>query len=181
MALKPDRQYGIGTDISFFMNNVAERGGLAVFASGTAGQGGSGSAMDQSAAYVVTTGTTVSGATLTIAGLLLNDMVNLDLTRQHLNWHQDEQQLGGKVTLLRQGMVVTNVLDTGTSSSPYAGAPAYINTNAAVTGVKASYTNVYVLSTVNPDTSGSQASKRVGTFLSQKDADGYAKVQINLA
>jgi ABC-type phosphate/phosphonate transport system ATPase subunit len=31
------------------------------------------------------------------AGLLLNDVVSLDLTRQHINWFRDEVQVGGNV------------------------------------------------------------------------------------
>ena len=43
-------------------------------------------------------------------GVLLNDMVNLDLTRQHLNQHKDEVQKGGKITILRKGYVVTDAI-----------------------------------------------------------------------
>jgi Arc/MetJ family transcription regulator len=39
-------------------------------------------------------------------GLLLNDMVNIDLTRQHLNQHKDEVQKGGKVTLLKRVLLL---------------------------------------------------------------------------
>ena len=160
MALKPDRKYTDGTDISYFMNATAERGGIVAFSSG-----GSGVAMDDDNAVVVPTGSTVSG--VTPAGLLLNDMVNLDLTRQHINQHQDQIQLGGKVTVLRHGEVTTNVLDTG--STPTIGAAAYFATQTF-----GSYSNFYVLSTTSTN------STRVGTFKSVADADGYVKVEINM-
>ena len=41
-------------------------------------------------------------------GLLLNDVVNLDLTRQHINYAKDEVQQGSKVLLLRVGTVTTD-------------------------------------------------------------------------
>ena len=79
MALKPDR-HEVVTDISFFMNETAERGIIV-----THSTAGSGAAMDDSNALVAIP-TTASGSAP--AGLLLNDVVNIDLTRQHLNQHQ---------------------------------------------------------------------------------------------
>ena len=88
MALKGDR-YELQTDVSFFMNEVAERGGCVTLASTSTP---SGVAMDSSA-NVVTYVTNPSGKVP--LGILLNDMVNIDLTRQHINWHKDELQKGG--------------------------------------------------------------------------------------
>ena len=151
MALKSDRIEAY-TDISFFCNDTtAERGGIMVF-----GSTGSGIALDDSNA-VVTYAASPSGQVP--AGLLLNDVVNLDLTRQHINWHKDEVQTGSKVTLLRQGQVTTNLVVDGVS--PAAGSAAYVGANGYLT-------------TVDTD------SVKVGTFLSAKDSDGYAKVDINL-
>ncbi len=99
MALKSDRST-LQTDISFFMNEAATRGGVAALSAG-----GSGASMDNGAA-LVTYSAAPSGKVP--MGLLLNDMVNIDLTRQHLNQHKDEVQKGGKVTLLTKGWVVTN-------------------------------------------------------------------------
>ena len=100
MALKADR-HELQTDISFFMDEVASRGGIACLSTG-----GSGAALDQSAALVTYSAAAASG-TIPV-GLLLNEMVNIDLTRQHINFHKDEVQKGGKVLLLRRGTVVTN-------------------------------------------------------------------------
>jgi hypothetical protein len=151
MALKPDRIEAY-TDISYFMNTVAERGGVVVHLTS-----GSGVSMDDANA-VVSYPTGVLAGTKP-AGLLLNDVVNLDLTRQHINWYRDEVQVGGKVTLLRQGQVSTNVVATGVS--PTAGADAYYNPNGKLT-------------TVSTD------STKVGRFLGGKDSDGYVKVDINI-
>jgi len=151
MALRPDRNEHL-TDLSFFMNETAERGIIVVHSTG-----GSGAAMDDSNAKVIAPATTVSGKNP--AGLLLNDVVNLDLTRQHINFHKDEVQQGNKVLLLRRGTVVTDQI----SGTPTVGAKAYF-----VVGGTISASNQDSVST------------QVGRFLSVKDADGYAKVEINI-
>jgi len=150
MALKPDRIEAY-TDISFFMNTVAERGGVVVHTSS-----GEGVSMDDADAVVAYPATTAGTSP---AGLLLNDVVDLDLTRQHINWHKDEVQVGSKVTLLRQGQVTTNMLASGLSV--VAGADAYYGVNG-------------VLTDDNTD------SVKVGRFLSSVDSDGYVKVDINI-
>ena len=151
MALRPDRNEHL-TDLSFFMNETAERGIIVVHSTG-----GSGAAMDDSNAKVIAPATTVSGKSP--AGLLLNDVVNPDLTRQHINFHKDEVQQGNKVLLLRRGTVVTDQI----SGTPTVGAKAYF-----VVGGTISASNQDSVST------------QVGRFLSVKDADGYAKVEINI-
>ena len=123
MALKPDR-IELLTDVSFFMNTVAERGGVVSVVTATSGVGVS---MDNANA-VVAYGVSASGAKP--VGVLLNDVVNLDLTRQHINWHRDEMQVGGKVTLLRQGQVTTNMIVSG--ATPSAGADAYVGANGLI-------------------------------------------------
>lgn len=155
MALKPDR-YEHRTDISYFMTDTAERGIVVVHDTG-----GSGAAMDSAKAKVKIPAT-VSGSNP--AGLLLNDVVSLDLTRQHINFHQDEVQSGGKVTLLREGFVVTNKV----SGTPTVGAPAYYN----LLGQLCTSSPV----TANP----AYTQPAVGRFLSVKDADGYVKVDIHI-
>jgi len=154
MALKPDR-IEKHTDISFFMNEVAERGVIVVHDVTTSGLGAS---MDD-ADNIVKLPDVANGSGEKPAGLLLNDVVNYDLTRQHINWHQNEVQIGGKVTLLRQGQVVTNKLASGVLPAP--GDKAYFTTDG----------NFHTTST---------NSTQVGRFLSSVDADGYCKVEINI-
>ena len=151
MALKPDRVEDF-TDISFFMNTVAERGGVVVYSSG-----GVGASMDDADAVVAYP--TGSPAGTAPAGVLLNDVVNLDLTRQHINWHKDETQVGGKVTLLRRGQVTTDMVADGVS--PSVGEAAYYDGSGMFTNV-------------------STDSVRVGSFLSGLDSEGFVKVDINL-
>ena len=158
MALKSDRST-LQTDISFFMNEAATRGGVVVVSTA-----GSGASMDNGAA-LVTYAADASGKIP--VGLLLNDMVNIDLTRQHLNQHKDEVQKGGKVTLLQKGYVVTNNLE---GTSPSAGDAAFL----AHSG------NLSVADLSNDDTDADGSTRVVGRFLSGVDEDGYAKVFIDL-
>ena len=151
MALRPDRNE-LQTDLSFFMNETAERGLIVIHE----GQG-SGAAMDYSAATVAIPG--AADLAKHPAGLLLNDVVDLDLTRQHINFAKDEMQKGGKVLLLRRGFVVTDQI----SGSITLGELAYFHVNGQLTSATAY--------------SGSTS---VGRWLSKKDADGFAKVDINI-
>lgn len=161
MSLKPDRQV-ISTDISFFNNDtssaqsttVAVRGGV-VFVSTV----GSGAAMDSSVA-VVTYPAEPSGKSP--VGIMLNDMVNLDLTRQHINFYKDEMQTGSKCTIMDKGWVVTDWIYPGTT--PAAGNTAY----AAHSGY------------ISPSRATSGQWPAIGKFLSAKNEDGFAKVSVNL-
>ncbi len=148
MALKSDR-FELQTDISFFYNAGTATRGCVVCHGSTVG---SGAAMDQGV-NLATKSTSAEPL-----GILLNDVVNKDLTRTHLNQHKDEVQKGGKVTILRKGYVVTDAV-TGT---PTVGAKAYRCTVTA--------------GNVSTVASGSQ----IGSFVSTKDEDGYAKVEVNL-
>ena len=157
MALKADRNE-LQTDISFFMDEVASRGGIASLSTG-----GSGAALDQSAALVAYSAAAASGTVP--VGLLLNEMVNIDLTRQHINFHKDEVQKGSKVTLLTRGTVVTDHIYPG--HTPSAGSLAYVNHRGYI-------------GTAGPGAGGVNDGGVVGRFLSSKDEDGYAKIEISL-
>jgi hypothetical protein len=152
MALKPDR-IELLTDVSFFMNAAATRGGIVCAVNSASGVGVS---MDDSNA-AVEYAATASATTLPV-GILLNDVVDIDLTRQHINWHKDEVVKGGKVTLLRQGQITTN--NVVSSDTPKAGDPAHLGDAGEFT---------------TDDTYA-----KVGTFLSSKDSDDYVKVSVNL-
>jgi hypothetical protein len=128
--------------------------------------------MDQGAAVL---GCEVAVADSVPAGILLNDVVNKDLTRTHLNQHKDEVQKGGKVTVLRKGYVLTNAIEDGLSPDIHAGDVAYLSDATSATSGPSSTNEVGFLSNV-VGTHG----KVVGRFLSAKDADGYAKIEVNL-
>jgi len=149
MALKGDR-YELDTEISYFMNEVASRGVIV-----SVNTQGSGSAMDSAFALVTVAADPSGKAPI---GVLLNDVVDIDQTRQHLNGHKNEVQKGSKVTILTKGFITTDRI----SGTPTAGQIAYVGVSSLVSGTQAT---------------GAIA---VGRFLSTKDADGYAKVAVNL-
>tara|TARA_B100001094_G_scaffold251769_2_gene249658 strand:+ start:129 stop:587 length:459 start_codon:yes stop_codon:yes gene_type:complete len=151
MALKSDR-YELQTDISFFYNAAATTRGCVVCHTGA---GGTGAAMDQGANLCAKS----ASSSAKVLGILLNDVVDKDLTRTHLNQYKDEVQKGGKVTVLRKGYVVTNNITD--LASVDAGDPAY-QCETTAGNIATSGTNV------------------IGAFLSAEDADGYAKVEVNL-
>jgi hypothetical protein len=154
MALKADRNE-LDVDISYFMNETAERGLIVSISTA-----GSGAAMDQAGALVSIQGAT--GAVIPV-GVLLNDVVDLDLTRQHINWHKDEVQKGGKVSILKKGYVVTDQIE----GTPTAGALAFMDD---------ADTGKFAVAASIDDTEYTA----VGRFMSLKDEDGYAKVEVNL-
>jgi hypothetical protein len=157
MALKTDR-YEESTDISYFYNaGTATRGGVVCHSVLSA----SGAALDQGDNQVAYT---TAAATSVPVGILLNDVVNKDLTRTHLNFYKDEIQQGGKVTVMTRGWVVTDNVD----GTPSPGDMAYASN--AVAGN---------ISTTADDAQAS-GNLAIGRFMSAPDADGYCKVYVNL-
>ena len=157
MSLKADT-YEESTDISFFYNEgTATRGGVVVLDAVNA----SGAAMDQGANKVKYAQAVSADVPV---GILLNDVVNKDLTRTHLNQYKDEVQKGGKVTVLTRGWVVTSNVE----GTPGPGDVAYASNSSA--GAISNYAS---------DATGS-GNLAIGRWASSKDADGYAKVYVNL-
>lgn len=153
MALKGNREELV-QDIGWWMNESAERGGIV-----SVSTVGSGSALDQSVQLCTYSATVPSGKHL--PGLLLNDCVDIDTTRQHVNFHKNEMLKGKPVTLLQKGWATTDMIHY--QATPAANSVAYV----AESGL---------LHTVdNGNTVG-----KIGRFGSTKDEDGYAKVYIDL-
>jgi len=154
MALKGDRHEVI-TDISYFMDQTGNRGGVVCYKTV-----GSGAALDQSEAEVEYKGTATG--TNRPVGILLNDVVDKDLTQTHLNFYKNEVQKGNKVTILRDGWVVTNMF-AGTGTAPAVGELAYVAQSGLLSNSAAGGVNV-----------------QVGEWMSSKDEDSYAKVYVKL-
>lgn len=183
MALKPDRSIvGNQSDISFFYNSVAEKGEVLVFSTA-----GSGASMDDANAVVARPSANPSGEIF--AGIALNDMVNKDLTQTHINFHKDEMQQGGKMTLAQApAVIVTDMIASG--ESPTLGAPLYFR---LATHNATDETNRGVLTTTVPDDSGvlpgdvtvakanlaaNKHKYQIGVAMSVVDADNYLKVKL---
>lgn len=153
MSLKADR-YHVESDISWFMNAAATRGGVVSISTA-----GSGAAMDQ-AAQVCAYAASPSGSKP--LGFLMCDVVNYDLTRQKLNPYKHEVQVGSKVTIWKKGWVLTDYIYPGATVT--AGGNAMLGPSGYIQ-----------VTFVNHD-----ATPIIGKFDTTKDADGYARVSINL-
>ena len=154
MALKSDRQID-AVDISFFINEIADGGELMSISTV-----GSGVALDPST-NVVTKAASSSGAVP--VGMLLQEVVNLDLTRTPVNWHKDQANIGDKVTLVTKGWLVTNKL-----------------TGDIVAGEAVLSSSGTLANKATNGTHNEALNPTVGRFRSGKDEAGYAKVYIDL-
>jgi hypothetical protein len=154
MALKPDREE-LAFELGYYMNEVAERGGVATML--TSGSGGGWKTSMGDTFNVATYSANPSGKKA--LGILVNDMSLLNTRLGYTNKYgqRDEMPVGSKCTLLRRGWVVTNKI----SGTPVGGEPAYVGPSGLVTPA----TGVGAL---------------IGQFLSSQDEDGYAKVSVSL-
>lgn len=154
MALKPDRKI-VEEEINFSCVAVTDRG--YVLCHSTAGSG----AVLGDTAGTVDKFASASGKIP--VGILVQDVVSVDQTRYHLNFHKEVVPSGGPVTLIKKGWAHTNAY----TGSPTAGATAYLTANGTVTPT---------LST----TGGLAATPKVGQFRGSPDADGYVCLEVNL-
>jgi len=165
MALKPDRDFFQVMDITNFWTNTtgfttAEEGGIA-----SVETGGSGVALgvnNTDDPNFVLYATVASGSIP--KGVLLHP-VNppLSATRDFKNLENQESRPGDKVALLRKGSIVSNKI-VGT---PAIGSVAYLGASG------------YFDVTQTPST-GTGAAKVVGRFETTKDADGFARIFIDI-
>lgn len=154
MALREDRSNPLHTIIDWYNNDTtATRGGVVVISTA-----GSGVALDDGQNVCTYTASPSGKIPL---GFLMQDVVNYDLTTRSPNVHRQEVQTGGKVTIATVGWLVSDFVFPGTT--PTAGAKAYLQMSG------------YFTPTIHA-TGGEAATPRVGTFLSTKDQDGYAKI-----
>ena len=123
---------------------------------------GSGVALGDSRGHV-TLAANPSGNTF--MGVLMNDVVNIDLTRYHLNFNQDQTVVGAPCNMLKKGRVTVNNLDNGIT--PVDGSTAYLSLNGNFTNVPSA-------------TGGLVATPKAGQFRSKVDANGYATIEFNL-
>jgi hypothetical protein len=153
MALKPDREE-FHYDIRWYMDAPAERGGVVCLS--TADSGG----YPGGANNVVSYAAAPSGKFP--IGVLMNDVVDYDPSRQHGNPYRMQTLIGSKVTLIKDGWVTTNMIEA--ADTPAGGVGAYLGNSGLFTTA--------ANGGVNP---------KVGQFLGTKDQDGFAPIRIELA
>lgn len=167
MALKPDYNFKNAVQhVDWYMNVAGEKGEFVCINTSTSP---SGAAMDQSEAVAFkhltagADGGAASGVTRCL-GVLMTDVVSIDLTRQHLNQYRDEVQVGSKVWILGNGAwVVTNKIRAGVN--PTVGQTLNL-------GVSGELTNV--------GTHGTSGVTAVARALSIKDENGFMKVLVDI-
>ena len=153
MATKGNVDYSARRHIQYFVSGTAEKGQMLVMNT----NGYSGIANENANRYAYVAGD-ASGKVL--IGFCENKVVNYDLTRQKLNpFDPLEVQTGSKISIIYQGWMDTNQI----SGSPTAGATAYVGPTGTVSAIQLN---------------AGWAS--FGRFLTAKDANGYAQVQVNL-
>jgi|10_taG_2_1085330.scaffolds.fasta_scaffold00240_31 hypothetical protein len=137
-------------DSSFFMDQVAEKGSVVTY---------DGISHPECPVECVR----LQQGDEPVAGILLNDVVNIDLTNSHYPLASDVMK-GGKVQVLRKGTIITRPL-----GEPTPGANAYAN---------GSYITTDYSDSSVPQEFRLGVARKIGTFLSGKDQDGFAKVSI---
>jgi hypothetical protein len=151
MALKRDRLLpGEFTEISYFMNAVAEKGGVVSIV--TVGSGAYPGNPNNTVAYAANP----SGQTP--KGVLLDDVIQLDLTRFHPNFYREQVPVGYKVSLATRGWVSTNL----------------------VIGTPVGTEHAYLAASGNISPSQATGAPQVGDFESTLDEDGYARFRIKI-
>ena len=157
MALEPDRHEDpFHQDISFYMDEVAERGGIAVLL--TAGSGGGWKTPMGDTNNVVTYAADPVGKKP--MGILMNDMVAVNEVTGYTRMYgqRDEMPVGAKCRLLRKGWVTTNrILGT-----PVGGEAAYVAASGYITPTAAS------------------GLAQLGSFMGSKNEFGYARVAVDV-
>ncbi len=162
MALKPDRTV-IQEDLGYYVLSLSgpsttrmERGGILCQVSGTPGSGNGMDASAQAAEYAA------NPSGLNPVGILMNDFVNVDQSRQQVNKFKSEQQVGTKAVVLIDGVIVTNMLASTAATGNTMPQLAYAGASGLLTNISGAGVPL------------------IGQFLTKQDSDGYAKVRINL-
>jgi hypothetical protein len=155
MALRPDRDIRLD-EIRFTCPVAASEGDILVFDTSASGAGTHGEARGS-----VTKQTTPSG--YKVAGMVLHDVVDIDQTQYHRNWHNSESVINEPVCLAKQGWVtISNVIGT-----PTVGNKAYLGSSGR--------------SAVTPSVAGGEiANPVIGQFETIKDEDGYCAVRLDI-
>lgn len=153
--LKPDRAVYI-TDISYISEKAEEAGSLLCVKVSQPSGRGVGDGLNE-AAPVATSLSSIPSGTM-VAGVLLDNVVDIDQAKQHRNFQRVEQVVGENICLLKDGFVRTNKI----SGTPTAGAPAYLATNG------------------NFSPTQTNSIPAVGKFETAKGTDGFAKVTIKI-
>lgn len=138
------------TNVDYSLNEVAERGKICAILPGTTPNG-------EVTASVVPTGVGVQPI-----GLLLDDVEDLNFDRHGEYLQRNVVDVGSVVGLAHECEIETDQI----TGSPVAGNPAYLNVNGTVSPTQL--------------TDGNNPAPLVGKFLSAPNANGFAKLRIDI-
>lgn len=157
MALKPDREYNEVTDITnFWTTAAAEKGGVASIVTADSGA---------SLGVNITDDPNVVGYVVDPSGakpkgvLLQTVAAAMSATRDFPNYDAQEIRPGDKCTLVKKGFVVTDMI---TGTAPTAGDNAYLAASGLISKTQAT------------------GAPQIGRFETAKDANGFARVSIDI-
>lgn len=128
---------------NYFMNYVAQKGTVLAF-----------DKRDNKNGWVSAKHWDGSGTPI---GVLVTDVVNMDLTKNHLAFHADQVQLGGKIRIITQGKLLVRF---GKGLRLPVGQPMYVDPKTGFLTWKA-------------------LSVQVGKLRRPQDADGHCLVEVN--
>jgi hypothetical protein len=157
MALKPGRTNSTNTEIRFVSSTstTAEAGQILTYSTAGSGQ------LTLGTRPILVKSTNPSGQKP--AGMVMHDIISLDETVTHRNWHKYVQKQGEAVEIAKKESYTTNSY----VGVPTAGATAYLGSSG--------------LLCVTPSvTGGLVANPIVGEFEGVADEDGYVSVRIEL-
>jgi len=157
--LKPDRN-PVLESIDYFITTTGDAGRIAFAATGTQPVGNGLDSTNNKIEYI----NAIATSGRKPVGIVLQPVVNIDLSRQQKNPYNEEQQVNGKVLVGVIGEYNTNAWGSGQlGSSVVVPAKVYAGPSGLM------YTDNF---------SGS-GWPLVGHALTLKDSDGFAKVRIN--
>ncbi len=160
MALKPDREYNESSDITNFWTTVtAEKGGVASVVTQ-----GSGSAMGENIVdHPNVVGYSASASGAIPKGVLLQTVSPvMSATRDFINFENQEIRPGDKCTLITHGWLVTDMI----IGTPSAGDIAYLGASGNITPTSGAF--------------GGATTPVIGRFETTQDADGFARVSVQI-
>ena len=153
-----DRQVD-AVEISYFLNAVAEKGVIL-----SASNGGSGVAMEDT---YNTAAVVANSSGCRPLGMLLTEFVNVDLTRQSINWHKDQAQIGDKAAIMTKGWAVTDKV----VGAPLAGDYAALGSSGTIIPITPALFVAGWNKAANPI---------IGRFRTKVNEDGFARVYVDL-
>lgn len=157
MALRESRRVD-ATTIDYSVSAAAERGGLLSAASG----------------LVASYNTSITPSSVVPIGILLEDVEAQNYMTHPMYYQRNVSDLGAKVGIMTRGEVETDFIDPYAENHIHAGKAAYLTHSGLLT------TREFAPGVVNSNSDIGTSGVLVGRWMSDRDADGFARVHINL-